>query len=419
MGFYVDRVLVPYQRADALLHGRPRGNLSDLYPRWLGARELLLHHRNPYSREITREIQVGYYGRELDATRPSDPKDQQGFAYPVYVALFLAPTVGFPFERVTIAFEWLLVILTAASVPLWLRVAGWRPQLSVLLIALILTLGSFPAVQGFKLQQLTLVVAALIAASSALLVSGHLFAGGALLAVATIKPQLALPIVLCLLLWTASDWQRRQRFFWGFGVVMVVLLGGAELLLPGWFGNFLSAAQDYRRYAGGLSMLDVLLSPLWGRVATAVAIAAVGAVCWRFRTRECDSPVFRLMVALILTVTVIVIPMFAPYNYLLVLPAVLLVVRDWGFLWSMGSVSRTGLLLAAGAIGWPWVAALGLAAASLILSPAAVQRAWWLPLYSSVKIPIPLACLVPLSFLVARAWREAGRPVELKVSRAG
>src|SRR5713226_3554416 len=64
--FYVNRVLVPDQRSEAVAHERPRGNLSDLYPRWLGARELLLHHRNPYSREITREIQSGYYGRPLD-----------------------------------------------------------------------------------------------------------------------------------------------------------------------------------------------------------------------------------------------------------------------------------------------------------------------------------------------------------------
>src|ERR1700758_5674315 len=92
--FYVDYVLVPFQKADAAIHGRPRGNLSDLYPRWLGARELLLRHRNPYSREITREIQEGYYGRVLDASRPNDPKDQQAFAYPLYVIWMLAPTVG-------------------------------------------------------------------------------------------------------------------------------------------------------------------------------------------------------------------------------------------------------------------------------------------------------------------------------------
>jgi len=32
MWFYVDRIVVGYQVADAAAHGRPRGNLSDLYP---------------------------------------------------------------------------------------------------------------------------------------------------------------------------------------------------------------------------------------------------------------------------------------------------------------------------------------------------------------------------------------------------
>src|SRR5690349_15034244 len=61
MWWYVQKVLIPYERADAAAHGIPRGNLSDLYPRWLGARELLVKHRNPYSAEVTREIQAGYY----------------------------------------------------------------------------------------------------------------------------------------------------------------------------------------------------------------------------------------------------------------------------------------------------------------------------------------------------------------------
>src|ERR1700719_2099629 len=66
MWFYVQHVLIAHQRADAALHGLPRGNLSDLYPRWLGAKELLLHDRDPYSAEVTREIQSGYYARPLD-----------------------------------------------------------------------------------------------------------------------------------------------------------------------------------------------------------------------------------------------------------------------------------------------------------------------------------------------------------------
>ena len=63
--------------ADAARYDRPRGNLSDLYPRWLGARQLL-RMDGSLSPEVTQEIQLGYYGRDLDPRRPRDPKDQQG-----------------------------------------------------------------------------------------------------------------------------------------------------------------------------------------------------------------------------------------------------------------------------------------------------------------------------------------------------
>ncbi len=406
MWFYVNHILVPYQRADAAAHERPRGNLSDLYPRWLGSRELLLHHRNPYTPEITREIQIGYYGRVLDPNRPMDPRDKQGFAYPVYVAFLLAPTLGIRFDWVALGFKCLLVLVTAASVPLWLRVIGWKLSGSGVFIAVALTLGSFPAVQGFKLQQLSLLVAGTLAASCALLVSGNAATSGALLAMATIKPQLVLPTVAVMLLWTCSDWRRRQRLFWGFAVTMLVLLIASEIVLPGWVRNFVAATREYRQYAGGMSMLQVLLSPDLGHVASALAATAVAAVCWRFRKEEAGTMQFALMMALTLLVTVIIIPMFAPYNYVLVLPATLLIALDWQALWVHGVASRIGLVLATLAVVWPWMAALGLAAASLILSARSVQSEWWLPLYTSAKFPMPLVGVIPLSFLVAWRWRE-------------
>src|SRR5512142_2210178 len=126
MWLYVQGVLVPYQQADAVRYSRPRGNLSDLYPRWLGARELLLHGRDPYSRQVTREIQVGYYGRELDPSSPYDPKDQQGFAYPVYVAFLRAPFLHLEFGLMRTAFTWVLAGLIVATVLLWAKALGWH-----------------------------------------------------------------------------------------------------------------------------------------------------------------------------------------------------------------------------------------------------------------------------------------------------
>src|SRR5579863_4513015 len=75
MWIWVQRIAIPHQQSEAAAAGIPRGNLSDLYPRWLGARELLLHGRDPYGSDITREIQTGYYGRPIDPNRPNDPQD--------------------------------------------------------------------------------------------------------------------------------------------------------------------------------------------------------------------------------------------------------------------------------------------------------------------------------------------------------
>jgi hypothetical protein len=406
MWFYVDHILVPYQRAEAVAHNRPRGNLSDLYPRWFGARELLLHHRNPYSPEITREIQVGYYGRVLDPRRPGDPRDQQGFAYPVYVAFLLAPTVGFSFATLAVGFKWLLICIAALTAVLWVKALGWKPGASSLFAMIVLTLGSFPVEQALHLQQLTLVVGALLAAACTLLVEGQLFWAGVALAMATIKPQLVLPLALYLALWAASDWKRRAPFLVGFGGTLAVLVAGSELLLPGWIAKFLAATEDYRRYTGGMSLMSVLLSPRLGGYAAALVLAFLIAASWRFRNEEPGTSKFSLMLALALAVTVVVIPMYALYNTFLLLPGVLLIARNARSLWASGRPSRVALMLSGIALAWPWAAALGMLLASAILSPTAVQEGWWLPVSSSLEFPIPLVCLAPLIFMVIRNWGE-------------
>src|ERR1700727_2985905 len=48
--------------------GFPERHFSDLFPRWLGARELLLNGRDPYSPEITKEIQKDIMAAHLNGT---------------------------------------------------------------------------------------------------------------------------------------------------------------------------------------------------------------------------------------------------------------------------------------------------------------------------------------------------------------
>ncbi len=389
MWFYVQRVLVPYQKADAAAHGRPRGNLSDLYPRWLGTRELLLHHRNPYSAEVTREIQSGYYGRPLDPDRADDPKDQQGFAYPVHVVFLLAPTIRLPFPLVQAGFRWLLVILTLASVSLWLRALGWRRSTTVTAILVVLTFGSYAVVQGIKLQQLTLVVSALLAGCGAALVAGYFSLAGFLLALATVKPQLALPVAGWLVLWALSNWRSRQTFFWSFSLTIAILLAASEHVLPGWVRQFSDAVVAYRQYTGGAgSLLDVLATPALGKIIAVAAIMAVTAKAWRVRFTAHDSVTFSTMLALVLAVTLVIVPTFAPYNQVLLLPAVFLIAASWKELWGRNRFTRMACALAVLVVFWPWLASCGLMLAALFLPASSVQRAWAVPLYTSLGIPL-------------------------------
>jgi glycosyl transferase family 87 len=391
MWFYVQYVLIPYQRADAAAHDRPRGNLSDLYPRWLGARELLLHHRDPYNSDVTREIQSGYYGRPLDPSRVEDPKDQQGFAYPVYVVFLLAPTITLPFSAVEAGFRWLLLIITIATVPAWLRALRWRPSITTTATLILLTIGSFPAVQGIKLQQLSLVVSGLIALCVLLLTSANFLSAGVILAFATIKPQLVWPLAAWLIVWTVSDWRQRQRFVWGFGVTLTALLGAAEYLLPGWLAKFRHAITAYRQYTGGAgSLLDVLVTPGWGRVISGLILSALAVVCWRLRREQAGTAAFSLATAVVLAATVVIVPMVAPYNQLLLLPCVFVLIQQARSNWNRSRLTRLAYIISVLLVLWPWLAALCLSVAELILPQASVQMAWALPLYTSLGIPLAL-----------------------------
>jgi hypothetical protein len=401
--FYMLGILKPHQVAYAAAHQQPRGNLSDLYPRWLGARELLLRHRNPYSLEITFEIQKGYYGRVLDPSRPDDPKDQQGFAYPAYVVFLLAPTATLPFEVVQTWFRWFLFGITAASVFFWLRLLRWKLAWPGSLLAVVLVLGSLPVAQGIRLQQLSLLVAGILAGCAACLASGYFFCAGGLLALATIKPQLAWPLVIWLLLWATSEWRSRRRFIFGFALVMALLLAGAEILLPGWWRMFLDAIRQYHQYTQNRSVMEVLLGSIAGRICDGLAILVAGFCLWPTRREQVSSARFGRAFALVMALTGVIVPMFAPYNQVLLLPAILLLVQDATASASPWPAMRFIRAAVAAALAWPWVVTLSLSVTRFWMTPERVQSFWQVPFYSTFALPVFVLVFAVLDLLARPA----------------
>jgi len=388
MWFYMDWILRAQQLADAAAHNRPRGNLSDLYPRWLGARELLRHRRNPYSVEITREIQQGYYGRPLDPARPDDPRDQQAFAYPAYVVFLMAPTIDLPFHGVQLAFRWLLVVLAVVTVLLWLYVLRWKPSCITTAIFIVLVLGWLPMVQGMKLQQLSLLVAGLLAGCAACLVSGWFLLGGGLLALATIKPQLAWPLVFWLLFWAGSDWRSRRRLVFGFGIFMLLLLGGAQLILPGWLPMFVAGLGPYHQYTQSQSVLTSLFGLVFGRLLVAACILGCVLCLGRLRRKSASSADFGNAVGLVLALTIVIVPMSALYNQILLAPAILGLVRSDISGETILPAVRRARVAGYFVLAWPWIATIGLSLFYPWLTPELRQRLWPMPFYSSYMVPV-------------------------------
>jgi hypothetical protein len=251
-------------------------------------------------------------------------------------------------------------------------------------------------VQGIKLQQLSLLVAGFLAVSAACVASGYLFCAGALLALATIKPQLAGPIVVWLLLWACSEWRVRRRLVFGFVSVMTLLLAGVQVLLPGWWRMFAEALRQYHQYTQNQSVLDALgdriLGPRAGLALGVVAGLACGIVAWRTRCQNADTPEFAHAFALALALAVVVVPI-APYNQVLLLPAILWLAHRRAV---RTRVQRIELLLDAIAVivlAWPWIGSLTLTA-YFVLSPTRAQSAWRLPLYSMVALPVLVLALL-------------------------
>jgi len=384
---WAEGILAPANTGQALAKGRPIGNNSDLYPRWLGTRELLLHGRDPYSAEVTREIQTGFYGRPLNPQNPSDPTFPESFVYPLYVVFLLAPTVTLPFATVQEIFRWFLLFGLACSVPLWMCAIGFRPRRLLVLSGMVLALSSSPGVSEYHQQNLAALVVLFLAAAAAATARNRLLLAGFLLALATIKPELSGLIVLWFLLWATACWSERKRLIWGFLGTLAALLIAAEVVSPHWIGRFLAALTEYPTYGTDPSILQVLLPSFLVKVVTAGLLGVLFAFCWQSRKAPAGSEYFGWALAWVATVTLAVLPKLAAYNQALLIPALLVLLAHREAIWKARLFPRAltkGVLMC---LLWQWGTALILSLGSLLLPPSRLQAAAGVPEYTLLALP--------------------------------
>ena len=372
------------------------GNNSDLYPRWLGAREMLLHGRDPYGAGVTREIQTGFYGRPLDPQNPSDPTARESFVYPLYVVFLLAPTVTWSFHTVAEVVRWLLLASIACSVPLWMVALKIRPRWPLMIAATLLALGSYPAVEEYFQQNLTALVIFFLAAAAAAASRNWLTLSGFLLALATVKPDTTGLVILWFLLWVTGNWKQRNRLFWSFTVTMAALLISTEAMSPGWISRFAAAVREYPAYGTDPNILQVLLRTQLAEFLGPVLIILLIGICWRWRKAAPDSKQFGRALAWVAAVTLVVLPKLAAYNQLLLIPALLVLARGYSRFPSTGFLRRTMTKGAFACQIWQWLAATALSVCSLLFSAARLRAVAEAPMYTLLALP-PLTLLAVFS----------------------
>jgi hypothetical protein len=354
-----NRILDPWSYASYIdvEQGRKAAEMGDLYSPWIGTRELLLHGRNPYSQEVSQQIQIAFYGHAITQTYDDSAKslvNEQRFAYPIYVVFLLAPAINADFADVQLWGRYALAILTAISVLLCLGILHWRVP-AITTVALILFILSTPQlVQGLRYEQLALVVGFLLVAGAWCIQNNYLLTAGVLLAVSTIKPQMSLMPICWLAIWTAGDWTKRWRIAAAFVATLSGLITGGELLLPGWITYFVAGLFAYRKYFPTPSLLTLVLGSTFGAVVAAIIFVALLCLAWRNRNAAASSREFNFILATFLIGAAIVFPLLVPFNQVLLILPTMLLLQDWR------SLSLFSHIVFVAIVGWPWITDLAL-----------------------------------------------------------
>jgi hypothetical protein len=371
---------------DARLN-RPRGNFSDLYPAWLGTRELLVNHRDPYSPEVTASIQKGVWGRTVDARNPGDPKDQSRFAYPLYVVFVLAPTILFPFSVAKALFIAGAIITGILSVWCWLRLFHPGSSLFQIAICSVFFLGSWPFVLALRVHQPALLVLALMSAAIGAISMGHLRVAGVLLAFSTIKPQSVIGIVGWLVLWSLSRWKDRKGLFLWFTLTFSLMLLATEYMLPGWIWKWREALSAYMQYAPlPGAYVELMFGSRLGKLVGILVTLGILLFCWKSRRDESHTDRFKLAPALIVSANLFITPVWHAYDHIFLLPSAVLLWewRDRFFL--LKPLQRGILRFSVLSVLWQWFAAV-IAVAIVMVVPGLALNLRVLPYISILLFP--------------------------------
>ena len=223
--------------------------LSDICPTWYAVRAVI-EGRDPYSPEVTRDIQNAIYGEGNPV-----PRNQQRFAYPLFA---IVPAVLLGLVSFSVAQQiclWGGIGFAGATAWLWCRCVGYKFDL----VLCAWVLAALPISLGILLRQPTVLYLFLLALAAFLFKTERYVLSGLVAALASAKPQLALFVLAPLLVLTLAGWKRRKGFVTGYGFMISALVGLSFILQPNWIQEWVAAMRAYQNYGYFIEFYNLAL----------------------------------------------------------------------------------------------------------------------------------------------------------------
>ncbi len=193
---------------------------------WTASYSWLINGQSPYNPTMLTQVQQ-MTGNIAGATI-ADPV----FVYPMYGILFFGPftLIHYPAARITwmILIEICFMLLVVFSI----RLTRWKTSYWETGIVILLLMVWFNGASSIFSGQFDIITSLLLVVALFLILQKQDVGAGFLLALATVKPDTSLLLVIYIIVW--SLFSKRRRLFWSIWVSICFLLVITILLFPQW-----------------------------------------------------------------------------------------------------------------------------------------------------------------------------------------
>lgn len=362
----------------------PGGN--DFLGRWNAAQYWLVRGVNPYDTQVSQATQRLFYGRLADTKHGEETGD---FIYPLPAMLFFGPFGLLPYTLARALWMTLLELCLPSLVLMGIRLARWRTSGPMLAALMLFSALWYHGLRAVVVGQFAVIEAVLITAALLAIQRKHDVVAGILLALSLSKPQMIVFLLPFVLLWAL--YARRWALVGSVVLSSIALIGVSLALIPNWPVLWLRQLISYPGYAYLGPPVEILSQLLprgarWANlVASGVLLLGMG---WEWvRAFGHGERTFLWTAQASLVVTNLIAFRTATTNYVVLLPALILILSVWHSRWGRKGAIAIYICLLAFLVGL-W----GLFLATVVGNT------------ESPAMYIPLPFLVLLGLLWVRWW---------------